>query len=112
MKKHKSPSEINTRTVRIGIGDYLLLTELSRKLDITVAKALHLAITDRARQEQVVTPRTQIPMPLTTAFPVRPGIHRPMSVITAYQSIAKAAIATNGSKGAAFRIRPKGASYA
>ena len=94
MAKRKYPSELNTRQVRVNIGDYLLLTELSHKLDITMAKALHLAITDRARQEAVtITPRTQIPMALgTTAYRVRP--------VTA--------IATNGSKAVAFRIKPKG----
>ena len=96
MAKRKYPSELNTRHVRVNVGDYLLLTELSHKLSVTMAEALHLAITDRARQEPVaVTPRTQIPMPLTTAFPVIP----------------QSAIATNGSKPAAFGIKPKGVRY-
>ncbi len=96
MAKRKYPSELNTRTVRVNIGDWQLLLELARQHDTTVAKVLHLAITDQARREQVVTPKTQIPMPLTTA----------------YRSIPKTAIATNGSKAAAFRIRLKGVRYA
>ena len=108
MAKKKYPSELNTRQIRVNVGDWQLLMMMSRKLGITVAKALHLAITQQANQEQIVTPRTQIPMPLTTAFPVRPRIQRPMSVTTAYQSIPKTAIATNGDKGVAFRIKPKG----
>jgi len=100
MAKGKSPSEVNSRVVRVNIGDYLLLTELSRKLDITVAKALHLAITDQARQSQVtVTPRTQIPMAIgTTAYRVT-GL--PQIAVTPVTSIA-----TNGSKAAALRIKP------
>jgi len=95
MAKRKYPSELNTRTVRVNIGDWHLLIELARQHDTTVAKVLHLAITDRARQEAIVTPRTQIPMALTTA----------------YRAIPIAAIATNGSKPVAFRIKPRGARY-
>ena len=104
MTKRKYPSELNTRSIRVNIGDYHLLMELARLHDTTVAKVLHLAITDRARQEQVVTPRTQIPMPLTTAFQMMPEL--------AVTVTPKTKFATNGSKEAAFRIRPKGASYA
>jgi len=94
MAKRKYPSELNTRTVRVNIGDWHLLMELARQHDTTVAKVLHLAITDRARQDSVtITPRTQIPMLLGT---------------TAYRATPIAAIATNGSKAVAFRIKPKG----
>jgi len=94
MAKHKSPSVLNSRVIRINIGDYMLLTEISRRADLTFAEALHLLITNRARQDQVtVTPRTQIPMLIGT---------------TAFQTKPQTAIATNGSKVAAFRIRPKG----
>lgn len=97
MAKGRSPSELKSRTVRVNIGDYMLLAELSHKLDKTMAEALHLAITDRARQDQVtVTPRTQIPMPIGT---------------TIYAAEPKTAIATNGDKPAAFRIKPKGVRY-
>jgi len=97
MAKRKYPSELNTRTVRVNIGDWHLLMELARQHDTTVAKVLHLAITDRARQEQVtITPRTQIPMLVgTTAFQRRP----------------QTAIATNGNKAIAFRIKPRGVKY-
>ncbi|MBA7715964.1 hypothetical protein ES703_125023 [subsurface metagenome] len=89
MAKRKYPSELNTRTVRVNIGDWHLLMELARQHDTTVAKILHLAIIGQAKQETVVTPRTQIPMPVTTAIPIT-------------------AIATNGHKTVAFRIKPKG----
>jgi len=94
MAKRKYPSELNTRTVRVNIGDWHLLMELARQHDTTVAKVLHLAITDRARQESVtITPRTQIPMLLGT---------------THYRATPTTAIATNGDKAAAFRIKPRG----
>jgi len=103
MAKRKYPSELNTRTVRVNIGDWHLLMEMARQHDTTVAKILHLAITGQARQEAVVTPRTQIPMLVTTAFRAIPT--------TAYRAIPTTAIATNGNKAVAFRIKPKGARY-
>ncbi len=93
-RKYKYPSELNTRSVRVNIGDYHLLMELARQHDTTVAKVLHLAIIGTASQEAIVTPRTQIPMAIGT---------------TAYRAIPITAIATNGSKVSAFRIKPKGA---
>jgi len=63
--------------------------ELARQHDTTVAKILHLAITDRAKQEQVtIMPRTQIPMILPSPT-----------------------IAVNGSLAAAFASKPKGVKY-
>ena len=97
MAKRKYPSELNTRPIRVNIGDYYLLMELARQHDTTVAKVLHLAITGQARQSQVtVTPRTQIPMAIGT---------------TVYRATPTIAIATNGDKGVAFRIQPKGVRY-
>jgi len=94
MAKRKYPSELNTRMIRVNVGDYHLLMELARQHDTTVAKVLHLAITGQARQNQVtVTPRTQIPMAMSL----------PILGVT-----PKATFATNGSKAAAFRIKPRG----
>ncbi len=104
MSKRKYPSELNTRTVRVNIGDWQMLLALARQHDTTVAKILHLAIAGQARQSQVtVTPKTQIPMPFTTAYRAIP--------VTAYRAIPVTTIATNGSKPAAVGIKPKGARY-
>jgi len=102
MAKGRSPSELITRVVRVNVGDYLLLTEISRKLGKTMAEALHLVITNRAKQDSVtVTPQTQIPMLLgTTAYRATP--------ITAIRAIPITAIATNGDKAVVFRIKSKG----
>jgi len=51
--KNRCPSEQNSRTVRISIGDYTLLTELSRRAGVTMAEALHLVIEHQGQQEQV-----------------------------------------------------------
>jgi hypothetical protein len=88
MARRKYPSELNTRLVRVNIGDYLLLTELSHKFGVTMAEALHLAITEQSRRETRVSP-TQIPMPVFHVMP-------------------QPAIAVNGSKHAAFKIKPRG----
>jgi len=85
----KYPSELNTRTIRIGIGDYALLTEISHKLNVTMAEALRLVITEQAKREAIVVPRTQIPMPV-------------------FQVTARPTIAVNGNKHVAFVIKPKG----
>ena len=83
----KYPSELNTRTVRIGIGDYALLTEISRRERVTMAEALHLAL---ERQEQVTrVSGTQMPMPVFRVVP------RPTIVV-------------NGNKHSVFVIKPKG----
>ncbi|MBA7678283.1 hypothetical protein ES703_86556 [subsurface metagenome] len=100
MAKRKYPSELNTRSIRVNIGDWHLLTELARQHDTTVAKVLHLAIARQAASELVVIPRTQIPMPINSAFQVIPEL--------AVTVIPKAKFATNGNKTVAFRIKSKG----
>jgi len=111
MAKRKYLSELNTRTVRVNIGDWHLLMELARQHDTTVAKILHLAITGQARQEAVVTPRTQIPMPVTTAYRAIPTTAVRAIPTTAVRAIPITAIATNGHRAVAFRIKPKGARH-
>lgn len=89
MPRNKCPSEINTRVIRINVGDYLLLTKLSHKLSKTMAEALHLVITEQAKRQAIVVPRIQIPMP---TFRVR----------------SQPTIAVNGNKAVAFVVKPKG----
>ncbi|MBA7555759.1 hypothetical protein ES705_48443 [subsurface metagenome] len=98
MTKRKYPSELNTKPIRVNIGDWQLLTELARQLDITIAKALHRLLTRGIEHEpETATPRTQIPMPIFTAKPI-PVLHvTPQPVI-----------AVNGHKAGVFVIKPKG----
>jgi len=96
MAKRKYPSELNTRTVRVNIGDWKWLNALSQTLGTTVAEAFHKVITEQAHKAKTPTPeQAQIPMTLTTAYLAKP--------ITA--------IATNGNKAIAFRIKPRGVRY-
>ena len=91
MAKGKSPSELNSKVIRINIGIYQLLAELAAKHGLTMAEALDQLVTGRARREELVVPRTQIPMPVFRVTPVT-------------------SIAVNGAgaKHSAFKIKPKG----
>lgn len=70
--KQKCPAELNSRVIRINVGTYLVLREMSHKLNITMAEALDMAVTEQSRREQVtVIPRTQLRMiPVTTSMAV------------------------------------------
>ncbi len=96
--KHKSPSELNTKTIRINLGDYLMLTELSHKLDLTMAEAFTWLLTRQGKLEAIAGTRAVLP-------------HARIPITTGYQAIPITAIATNGNKAIAFRIKPKGARY-
>jgi hypothetical protein len=69
--KHKFPSELNTRQIRVNVGDYLALKELAARLDITIAQSLHLIISEKFKEIVIHIPpekistreqREQIPM--------------------------------------------------
>ena len=65
MKKKKI---YNSKTIRISLGDYALLREISRRLTVTMAEALHLTLESQEKLAKVS--RAQIPLP---AFQL-PGI--------------------------------------
>ena len=97
MAKHKSPSVLNSRVIRVNIGDWHLLMELARQHDTTVAKVLHLAITKQAQQKDIVVPRSQIPMPV---------FH--IATQPTFRVKSQPAIAINGNKAGVFVTKPKG----
>ncbi|MBA7677174.1 hypothetical protein ES703_85425 [subsurface metagenome] len=97
MAKRKYPSELNSRTVRLNIGDWLMLRDLSLKLKVTVAEAFHRLITETAKRERIVVPKSQIPMP---AFQV---VSQPTLRVSTSPTIA-----VNGNKAGVFVIKPKG----
>ncbi|MBA7706480.1 hypothetical protein ES703_115334 [subsurface metagenome] len=107
MKRQKNYDK-KVKLTRILLGDYLVLKRISQAASVSMAEALHRLIEHQAQlplMDRLAKPMSAIatqPMPIYSV-----GIHRPMSV-----TAAKAAIATNGSKGAAFRIKLKGAKYA
>ena len=94
MAKRKYPSELNTRTVRVNIGDWQWLNSLSQSLGVTVAEAFHKVVTG---QDHKAEPQRQIPLlDFRIVAPVAKGYR------------LQPTIATNGSKIAAFRIKTKG----
>jgi len=98
MTKRKYPSELNTRTVRVNLGDWRWLNSLAQTLGITVAEAFHKVITGQDQKDKAPAPEpAQMPL---RAIPT-----------TAYRAEPITAIATNGNKAVAFRIRPKGVRY-
>jgi hypothetical protein len=97
MAKRKYPSELNTKQVRVSLGDYALLREISLRAGVTMAEALHLAL---ERQEVVtrVSP-AQIPMPALRVTGM-PTIRVVPVTVTAVNGA--------GAKHSAFVIKPKG----
>jgi len=93
----KYPSELNTRTIRIGIGDYALLAEISRRAGVTFADALHLAL-ERQEAAMRISP-AQIPMPAIRVTGM-PTIRVAPVTVTAVNGA--------GAKHSAFVIKPKG----
>ena len=105
--KHKCPAELNSRVVRINLGDYLLLAGISRRAEVTMAEAFHRLI---EHQAQLPLPELRVTGEPTFRVTGMPAI-QVEPVTTAYRAELKTATATNGSKGAAFRIKPKGARH-
>ncbi len=63
MAKRKYPSELNSRTVRVNIGDWKWLNSLAQALGTTVAEAFHKVVTEQAHKAKTPTPEpAQIPM--------------------------------------------------
>jgi len=96
------------KVTRIHLGDYLALKRISQAADVSMAEALH-----RLIEHQAQLPLLDMAVSPMPAIATQPGL----SVITAksmpaFRSAPVTAIATNGSKSAAFRIKPKGARYA
>ncbi|GAI69479.1 unnamed protein product, partial [marine sediment metagenome] len=55
MKKHKSPSDLNTRPLRANIDTYLVVKGLSRQFGISMADALDKLVVGRIPKAKPVT---------------------------------------------------------
>ena len=97
MKKKKV---YNSKTIRISLGDYALLSDISLKANATFAEALHLLITETAKRQAIAVPKSQIPMP---AFRVTSPV--------ALWSRPQPVLATNGNKAGVLVIKAKGGSF-
>ena len=63
-KRRPSPSELNSKVIRVDIDTYVLLNRLSQKLDLTIAEALNLLL------KQVKLPH--LPVKLVPSVSVKP----------------------------------------
>lgn len=92
--RKKRTYDITHKVIRARAGDYAFLAEISRQFGVPMAEALHLVITDQAKQEALVMPRAQIPMPVLSLR-------------------AKPALSVNGqaARHTALSIKPKGGKY-
>jgi len=97
MAKGRSPSELKSRTVRLNIGDWRLLRDLSLKLKVTVAEAFHKLITETAKREAIAVPHAQIPMP---TFSIKPA--------GTFRIRPEPTLAVNGNKVGVLVIKAKG----
>ena len=66
----KYPSELNTRTIRIGLGDYALLTDISRRAGVSIAEALPMALHKLETRPEAPGSPLQIPLLPEVVTPV------------------------------------------
>ena len=66
----KYPSELNTKTVRIGIGAWALLTDISRRAGCTIAEALDIALKGHKPEPEPEPAASKSPrqLPMTPVF--------------------------------------------
>jgi len=106
MSKTKKRYDSKYKVTRIHLGDYLALKRISQLAGLSMAEALH-----RLIEHQAQLPMLDMAMKPMPAIGVtgKPAIR--VAGMSAVRIAPVTTIATNGSKGAAFRILPKGARY-
>ncbi|GAH95327.1 unnamed protein product [marine sediment metagenome] len=107
MNTSKARYDLKHKVTRIFLADYLLLKELSQRAGVSMAEALHKILTKQIKAEPVPELVTKPKLAFKSAAP---DTYR-TKILAAYGYLGSAAIATNGSKLPAFRIKPKGVRY-
>ncbi len=97
MKASKKRYDNKHKVTRILLSDYLVLKRLSQAAEVSMAEILHHLILHQA----------QLPL-LDLEIKPAPAAQVPGMPVPAIRVAPVTTIATNGSKGAAFRIKPKG----
>ena len=105
MKRYKKTYDNKHKVTRILLTDYLALKAMSLAAGVSMSEALHRLIEHQAQLP--LMSRTQ-PTPAIVSQPM-PAFRVAPIPEPAFRSAPVTAMATNGSKGAAFRIKPKGA---
>ncbi|MBA7712600.1 hypothetical protein ES703_121582 [subsurface metagenome] len=91
------------RLTRILLVDYLVLKQMSQLAGVSMAQALHRLIEHQAQLPLMTRVATQPALGVSIPIPLRAAAQPTLRVRP------QPTMATNGSKIAAFRIRPKGA---
>ncbi|MBA7553269.1 hypothetical protein ES705_45859 [subsurface metagenome] len=103
MKKQRNYDK-KVKVTRILLSDYLILERMSQVAGVSMSEALH-----RLIEHQAQLPLLDMAATPMSAIATQPGISsitaKPVPVLRTTPVIK---IATNGSKGVAFRIQPKG----
>jgi hypothetical protein len=100
--RQKCPAELNSKTIRINIGDYTLLAEISRRAGVTFAEAFHLVI---AQQGQVIKVSSAQPAFRVTGMPEFRVTGMPVLRVA---PVTVTAVNGAGAKHSAYVIKPKG----
>jgi len=95
MNKAKQRYDSKVKNTRILLNDWLALKQMSKVAGISMAEALHRLIEHQAQ------------LPLMSRVATKPTFRVPPPVV-ALRSRPQPVLATNGHKGVAFRIKPKG----
>ncbi len=104
MKKQKNYDK-KVKQTRILLADYLLLKSIAQKAGVSMSEALHTIITRDWAIKSAIKAKAPVALPATAPVAL------PAIAPVAYRSIPVTALATNGNKVVAFRIKPKGVSY-
>ena len=106
MSKTKKRYDSKYKVTRIHLGDYLALKRISQLAGLSMAEALH-----RLIEHQAQLPMLDMAMKPMPAIGVtgKPAIR--VAGMSAVRIAPVTTIATNGSKGAAFRIKSRGVRY-
>ena len=89
MAKHKYPSELNTKLIRVSLGHWAMLLEISRRAGVTIDEALSLAL-KAAKPE----PKRE-PKPEPAQIPMMPVSFKP-KFISGVVAFKPASISGNG----------------
>lgn len=102
MARHKYPSELNTRHVRVSLGAYAMLKEVSLHAGITMTEALDLVIEQQGQVIKVSSAQPAFKVAGMPAFKVTG-----MPVLRVAPKVATA-VNGAGAQHSAFKIKPKG----
>lgn len=104
-QRYKTRAELESKVIRVSLGQYALLAEISRRAGVTMAEALQLVIEHRAQESvTMISPALQVtPVFRVTDMPMLQVTDMPVLRVTPMVQVAPVAyIAVND-----WPIKPK-----